>query len=125
MTFPACTRRPPPGDSRSVKRQNGKQKGPTPYGAGPSLSRLGLFCGGELILTDTAIGAHPIFGQILKRDVVMLGGIVDVAADLADVLHGVYSCDEVTNTNAAMVAKICGCGSGNTHIRSIKINQGA
>jgi hypothetical protein len=37
----------------------------------------------ELIFAYAAHGASPIFGEILKRDIVVLGRIIDIAAYLA------------------------------------------
>lgn len=42
----------------------------------------------ELLLPLPASRALPVFGQVLEGHAVVLGGVIDVAADGADVLAG-------------------------------------
>ena len=41
----------------------------------------------ELILADSAERACPVVGERVEFDTVVIGGIVDVTADFADVFH--------------------------------------
>lgn len=41
----------------------------------------------ELILADSAERAGPVVGERVEFDTVVIGGIVDVTADFADVFH--------------------------------------
>ena len=66
-----------PGDNKK------REAGSLPLG---ELVR-GLFRGGEVGLADAAGGADPVIGELLEGDTVVLGGVVDIAADLANVFH--------------------------------------
>ena len=45
-------------------------------------------CAVEFLFWLLAARTAPVGGQILERDAVMFGGIIDIAADGADVLAG-------------------------------------
>ena len=49
----------------------------------------------ELRLGLLATGAPPVFRKVLKGYAVMLGGIIDITADRADILFGGFSPGEI------------------------------
>lgn len=58
---------------------------PVPYDATQARTTNNCLRRFELVFTNPAFRAYPVFGQFLERDVVVLGRVIDITAHYASV----------------------------------------